>query len=174
MSVTDITSNSDGTVSFKFWSSPVEKDDYLLLETFDDNASMGGNDGYWKGQGSTKLSTSLEGREGIKQFAGSHCARFGTPSSPSSLTSPELEAVKDAVVTRLAGPWSGEGRLKFASSKRQFLDEVRVQKQETNAIGNIISDNNSLPDTNDGRYLGNDINALGHGMYVVGGKKVVK
>lgn len=73
---------------------------------------------------------------------------------------------------------SGKGRLKFASSKRQFLDEVRVQKQETNAIGNIISNTNSLPDTKvysiDGRYLGNDINALGHGMYVVGGKKVVK
>ena len=34
---------------------------------------------------------------------------------------------------------------------------------------------NTLKDTNiDGRYLGTDASALGKGIYVVGGKKIVK
>lgn len=218
-SITDITRNADGTVSFKFSSYPIERDDYLILETFDDNTSMGGNDGYWKGQGSTALSTDLEGWSGVRQYAGSHCARFGTPSTPGSLTSPEFDAADGAVLTCLAGSWSdeectmtvsfinsqtetetvlgtfslvgekwttcevgltfnGKGRLKFSSSSRQFLDEVKVTNPTATGIGKVVV--GSMPDADkrvysiDGRYLGTDINLMRRGLYVVDGKKVVK
>lgn len=218
-SLTDITLNDDLTVSFKFSATPAERNDYALFETFDDNNSQGGNDDMWTGQGSSKLLFDLTGWSGVKHYAGSHCARFGTPSTPGSLTSPEFEAEKDAVVTCLAAPWenekstmtisfissesgeetvlgtyhladegwiaceaklpvSGKGSLKFASSKRQFLDEVRVTGTSTSSVDNIIVDENHPADNRvfsiDGRYLGDDINALGRGFYIVGGKKVLK
>lgn len=218
-SLTDIVLNDDLSVSFNFSNSSDERNDYLLFETFDDNSSQGGNDGIWTGSGSSKLLYDLSGWEGVKQFAGFHCARFGTKSTPGSLTSPEFDAEKDAVLTCLVGPWAGEqstmtvsfissetgeeteidtfsiietewqscemklpvdgkGRLKFASSMRQFLDEVRVAKPSTSSVGNIIADESRDADCRvfsiDGRYLGDDINALGRGLYIVGGKKVCK
>lgn len=218
-SLTGITLNDDLSVSFKFSATAIERNDFLMLETFDDNAGQGGNDGLWTGSGSKALLTDNDGWSGVKQFAGSHCARFGTPSTPGELTSPEFDAVKDATLTCLAAPWDGEestmtvtfvnsataeetelgtfdlkgkawktcemqltttgkGRLKFASSKRQFLDEVKVSKPGATGIGSITTADNRNADTRvfsiDGRYIGNDINALGRGIYIVGGKKVVK
>lgn len=217
-SVSDITLNSDGTVSFKFYATPVERDAYLLLETFDDNSSMGGNDGYWTGQGGTALGTDLDGWTGVRHYAGAQCARFGTKSTPGSLTSPEFEAKEGAVLTCLAGPWSGEestmtvyfidsqtnqetvlgtvelaeekweecemtinasgkGRLMFASSMRQFLDEVRVSAPASSGIDNITVDRENSDKriySIDGRYLGDDLDRVGHGLYIVGGKKVLK
>lgn len=218
MSVTDIKKDTDGTISFRFHSTPVERDAYLLLETFDDNSSQGGNDGMWTGMGSSALLTDLEGWTGVKQYAGAQCARFGTKSTPGSLTSPEFVAEKGAVLSCLAGPWSGEkntmtvsfidsstgteteigtfditeekwrqcemtldvnskGRLKFASSMRQFLDEVRVSKPVTDGIGGVTV-NGKASDRRvysiDGRYLGDDIDSMGRGLYIVGGKKIVR
>lgn len=196
----------------------MERDAYLLLETFDDNSSQGGNDGMWTGMGGSALLTDLEGWTGVKQYAGAHCARFGTKSTPGSLTSPEFVAEKGAVLSCLAGPWSGEestmtvsfidsstgteteigtfditeekwrqcemtldmsgkGRLKFASSMRQFLDEVRVSKPVTDGIGGVTV-NGKASDRRvysiDGRYLGDDIDSMGHGIYIVGGKKIAR
>lgn len=218
MSVTDIKKDADGTISFRFHSTPVERDAYLLLETFDDNSSQGGNDGMWTGMGGSALLTDLEGWTGVKQYAGAQCARFGTKSTPGSLTSPEFVAEKGAVLSCLAGPWSGEestmtvsfidsstgteteigtfditeekwrqcemtldmsgkGRLKFASSMRQFLDEVRVSKPVTDGIGGVTV-NGKASDRRvysiDGRYLGDDIDSMGHGIYIVGGKKIAR
>lgn len=218
-SLTDITLNDDLTVSFKFSTTATERNDYLLFETFDDNNSQGGNDGMWTGSGSSKLLTDIAGWDGVKQFAGLQCARFGTPSTPGSLTSPEFEVEEDATLTCLAGSWAdeestmtvtfinsataeetvlgtfildeeawkkcelkfpvgGKGRLKFASSKRQFLDEVRVAKAGTTAIEEIFTSDRNKADTSvysiDGRYLGKDLNILDRGIYIVGGKKIVK
>lgn len=218
-SMTGITLNDDLTVSFKFSATATERNDYLLFETFDDNNSQGGNDGMWTGSGSSKLLTDIAGWDGVKQFAGLQCARFGTPSTPGSLTSPEFEVEEDAALTCLAGPWAdeesamtvtfinsataeetvlgtfildeetwkkcelkfpvgGKGRLKFASSKRQFLDEVRVAKAGTTAIEEIFTSDSRRADTRvysiDGRYLGKDLNILDRGIYIVGGKKIVK
>ena len=218
MSVSDIKLDADGTVSFVFSSTPVERDSYLLLETFDDNTSQGGNDGIWSGMGGTALATDLEGWTGVKQYAGAHCARFGTKSTPGSLTSPEFEAKKDAVLTCLAGPWSGEqstmtvtfvasrtgeetvlgqvdikeekwtecemklnvegkGRLTFASSMRQFLDEVRVSMPVTDGVESISADKRVRDGrvySIDGRYLGDDIDSMKPGLYIVDGRKVLK
>jgi len=218
-SLTDITLAADGTVSFGFTAKPVERDAFLLIETFDDNFSMGGNDNMWKGQGGEALATDNEGWEGVKQYAGAQCARFGTKSTPGSLVSPEFTAQQGAVLTCLAAPWSeeectmtvsfiesqsgletvlgtfdlvenrwktcemklnvsGAGKLKFASSSRQFLDEVRVSKPVTDGIGNIVSAKDKVSDKRvysiDGRYLGDDLSKMGRGLYIVGGRKVVK
>lgn len=217
-SVTDITLNDDGTVSFKFTATPVERENYLLLETFDDNSSQGGNDGIWSGLGGSALKSDIEGWTGVKHYAGAQCARFGTKSTPGSLTSPEFEAKEGAVLTCLVGPWSGEkstmtvyfvdsqtgtetelgkfdiveekwtecemtinvsgkGRLKFASSMRQFLDEVRVSVPVTDGIEDITGDQKASDKrvySIDGRYLGDDIDSMGRGLYIVGGKKILK
>lgn len=217
-SVSDITLNGDGTVSFKFHATSVERDAYLLVETFDDSSSAGGNDGYWTGQGGAALGTDLEGWTGVRHYAGAQCARFGTKSTPGSLTSPEFEVKEGAVLTCLAGPWSGEkstmtvyfvdsasgqetvlgtvdleeekweecemtinasgkGRLKFASSMRQFLDEVKVAAPASSVIDNITVGTETADKriySIDGRYLGDDLDRVGHGLYIVGGKKVLK
>ena len=59
----------------------MERDAYLLLETFDDNSSQGGNDGMWTGMGGSALLTDLEGWTGVKQYAGGmkaviHCYSY--------------------------------------------------------------------------------------------------
>ncbi len=213
----NITRDDDGDISFDFFDSPVERDAYVLLETFDDNDGEGGNDGLWQAWGGSTLKTDLEGWTGVKQFNGAQCARFGTKSTPGSVTSPEFEAEAGMTLSCLAGPWttekstmtvsfinsaddaetvlgtfdineqawkkcemtinvSGRGRLKFASSLRQYLDEVRVCRKETNGIHTAtrVRNNDTRVYSIDGRYLGDDISRLGHGLYIVGGKKVVK
>lgn len=72
---------------------------------------------------------------------------------------------------------SGDVRVTFIPSKRFFLDEVKV----VSASANAVLDTQRQPAvsvtriyTRDGRYAGSDINALGHGIYVVNGRKVVR
>lgn len=219
MSVAGMTRNSDGTVGFTFHPTPVERDAFVLLETFDDNNKDGGNDGSWTGMGGPALLTDLAGWTGVKQYAGYQCARFGTKSTPGSLTSPEFEVEQGSTLTCLAAPWDGEsctmtvsfissdndaetvlgtfaieenawkgyemkiavggkGKLKFASSMRQFLDEVRVSIPVTDGIDGVGEDKDTPADGRiysiDGRYLGRDLNVLGHGLYIMNGKKIVK
>lgn len=218
-SLSDITLNSDGTVSFNFFATPVERDGFLLLETFDECVGEGGNDGTWRAFGAKPFVADNADWSGVKHYGGAQCARFGTKSTPGSLTSPEFVAEEGSVVSCLAGPWedeqsvmtvsfissdteeetvlgtlditekkwekfeakmnvSGKGRLKIASSMRQYLDEVRVVKSEGTGIENVTDCKNANTDTRvytiDGRCVGNDINAVGSGLYIVGGKKVVK
>lgn len=72
---------------------------------------------------------------------------------------------------------SGKGRLKFASSMRQFLDEVKVAAPASSGIDNITVGTETADKriySIDGRYLGDDLDRVGHGLYIVGGKKVLK
>lgn len=69
-------------------------------------------------------------------------------------------------------------KLEFANGKkRTFLDEICVKIDETSDINIPIVDKDStLPCqiyTLDGRYVGNDINQISSGVYVVNGKKVI-
>lgn len=79
---------------------------------------------------------------------------------------------------RMNIPFKGKGRLKFESSTRQFLDEVRVTKSGSSGIINNDMDEIKYSDTRvysiDGRYLGDDIDNLENGIYIVGGNKIVK
>lgn len=58
---------------------------------------------------------------------------------------------------------------------RFFLDEVLVVDPNANAI-QTVSVNQKQPRiyTLDGRFVGSDVNALKHGLYIINGKKVVK
>lgn len=217
-SFTDIAVAEDGTLSFTFSATAKEREGFALLETFDDCSGMGGNDGYWFSQGGSPLASDNEGWTGVKHYAGSQCARFGTKSTPGSVTSPVFDVVKGSHLSCLAGQWEeeactmtvsfidsetaeetvlgtfefqtgmwlkceldldfdGRGQLKFASSMRQFLDEVKVTKSPATGIENLrpeMAGKAGKVYSVDGRYMGTDVNRLGHGLYIVNGKKVMK
>ncbi|UKK52397.1 M6 family metalloprotease domain-containing protein [Prevotella sp. E2-28] len=72
---------------------------------------------------------------------------------------------------------SGNIKLVFTPAKRFFLDEVIVKD---NTVQTGISTTPSVSAkqnriyTLDGRFVGSDVNALKHGLYIINGKKVVK
>ena len=74
---------------------------------------------------------------------------------------------------------TGNVKVTFAAETgRFFLDEVIVKEpEETTGIKDITNNlraNDNRIYTIDGRYAGNDFGLLRHGIYIVGGKKVVK
>ncbi len=72
---------------------------------------------------------------------------------------------------------TGDVKVTFAALKgRFFLDEVNIQDAATTAIKTMAtgSTNAGRIYTLDGRYVGNDFNALNHGLYIINGRKVVK
>ena len=60
-------------------------------------------------------------------------------------------------------------RLVLSTGKRFFLDEVRVVREDiiTSVNPSSITRRPSSIYTIDGRYVGTDKNALGHGLYIV-------
>ncbi len=60
-----------------------------------------------------------------------------------------------------------------------FLDEVKAFVPSTTAVKGITSDTTAKPVDKriyslDGRYIGTDMHALPRGIYIIGGKKIVK
>lgn len=74
---------------------------------------------------------------------------------------------------------NGEGytQLSFTTGGPFFIDELRVIDPNASGIINLqtpaAADGKRIYSI-DGRYLGNDFNALGKGLYIVNGKKIVK
>lgn len=74
----------------------------------------------------------------------------------------------------------GKGKVKLtftATSNRFFLDDMTACKNEASGISIIrpaVNAGSHRIYSIDGRYLGTDIDALGSGLYIVGGKKIVK
>ena len=72
----------------------------------------------------------------------------------------------------------GTGSLEFIAAKRFFIDDVRVYVPETDGIDKVKVGGMEKADNRvysiDGRYLGSNIDSLGHGIYIVNGKKYVK
>lgn len=67
--------------------------------------------------------------------------------------------------------------LSFESGGRLFLDEVKVVVPDATGITTVSTDSKAVRRgiyTLDGRYLGTNEAALGKGLYIVNGKKVVK
>ena len=92
--------------------------------------------------------------------------------SPSSVTMTK-GAFTDYTVTLTA---TGSVKVTFAAEKgRFFLDEVLVEGLST-AIRNIDAAGRQPGAiyTLDGRYVGTDLRQLGHGLYIVNGKKIAK
>ena len=74
---------------------------------------------------------------------------------------------------------SGSGSLTFVPAKRFFLDEVRVVAEGTSTgIEQATMTTGRIADhriyTLQGQYVGTDFSALPSGIYIVGGKKIVK
>ena len=65
----------------------------------------------------------------------------------------------------------------MASEKRFFLDDINAEQDAPTAIS-IITPQRAAESRRiysiDGRYLGTDFDRLEHGIYIVGGKKVIK
>lgn len=76
---------------------------------------------------------------------------------------------------------SGYGKVKVefrTSQKRLYLDEVLVMPADKSAISGVKAGDNGQTDrriyTLDGRFVGTDTSLLPKGIYIAGGKKIVK
>ena len=127
VSITNITQNADGTVSFNFApdnSGTVEGDntDYgnrgsgqsvkpdlegaLFYESFDQCQSSGGNDGEWKGPvASGTFSPDNEGWVAEKAYGADQCAKFGTSTTAGKATTPAIAVDGDVTLYFRAGAW---------------------------------------------------------------------
>ena len=72
---------------------------------------------------------------------------------------------------------NGDARIVFRPEKHFFLDEVIIKKNTSTGITGI----EMQPDVHvkaiysiDGRYVGTDMNSLKKGIYIIGGKKIVR
>lgn len=95
--------------------------------------------------------------------------------------------LSDASVTMVQGQWTdykvkltgtGTTKLTLRSNKRRFfLDEVAIVPDTQTGINEIDADGakaNQRIYTIDGRYVGKSIDGLRQGIYIIGGKKIVK
>lgn len=227
-SVTGITQNADGTVSFN-----VKKDDtggntgggddvdpseYLFYESFDGCSGSGGNDGQWSGSiASAKFNADNSGWTASYKYGADKCAKFGNSKNAGTVTTPPFTVNGETTFTFLAAPWDmdselldlsvsgnatispseltmqahtwtpftvtikGQGSVAvtFKPAKRMFLDEVKAFVPTTTDVKGITADTAVKPADNriyslDGRYVGTDKNALPHGIYIIGGRKIVR
>ena len=138
----NITENSNGDISFDFKIQTAESPDttakgkYLLHETFDQCNGTGGNSGGFNGTIASGLfSPDLDGWSASKAYGGDKCARFGTSSTPGTVTSPSFTAAADTMTLsfRAAG-WdaskdntallmsiNGNGKFVDSQSKEESL-----------------------------------------------------
>lgn len=129
ISITDITQNADGTISFKFApdDSGTEEGDNteygysqggttkpniegaLFYESFDLCDGKGGNDGAWSGQIATgQFSTDNDGWTSEKAYGAYQCAKFGTSSVNGSATTPAFAVNGTGILTFKAGAWNAK------------------------------------------------------------------
>ena len=126
--VLNITQNADGTMSFAYRSGKSSDsgesggeggegggnelpEGVVFLETFDQCAGTGGNDGLWSG--GVAASTFNPDNEGWtmpletpKWYGGDHCAKFGTSSVVGIVTTPAFTLNGEATLTFKAGAWN--------------------------------------------------------------------
>ena len=125
ISITDITQNPDGTISFKFapddsgsgeegdntvygYSKP-DIEGALFYESFDQCDGIGGNDGIWSGSIATgQFITDNEGWTSDKAYGAYQCAKFGTSSVSGSATTPSFAMNGTGVLTFKAGAWNAK------------------------------------------------------------------
>ena len=113
--ITNITKNSDGTITLTFNGSvtpdptPQPSGDYIFYESFNQCEGTGGNDNLWSG--SIATSTFVPDNDGWKayqdkMYGGDKCAKFGTSSAIGVATSPYFDLNGEATLTFKAGAWN--------------------------------------------------------------------
>lgn len=222
--VTNITRNSDNTISFDFADETDIKpeplpDGVIFRETFNKCSGTGGNDGVWTGNADFASGYFVPDNNGwtsAYKYGADKCARFGTNTQRGIATTPDIELNGTYELSFLAAPWTGEaakvtlnvaegtatlsetsfdivrgqwtpckatitgeGKVKIqlrANRARFFLDEIYVSDPNTTAIRQIEGETLKSRKiyTLDGRYVGDNIDMLGKGIYIVDGKKVIK
>lgn len=118
-SLTEITKNSDGTMSFVFENSNVIEGDYelpesyLFYESFDNCNGTGGNDAKFSGStvGKGKFTgyTDNEGWSSGSAHGALRCAMFGSSSVSGKVTTPELSINGECRLLFKAAPYTGDG-----------------------------------------------------------------
>ena len=127
ISITDITQNADGTISFKFapdnsgsgeegdntvyttkgTSNKPNVEGALLYESFDQCDGKGGNDNLWSGAVATgTFTTDNAGWSSDKAYGADECAKFGTTSINGSATTPTFAVDGTGKLTFRAGAWN--------------------------------------------------------------------
>lgn len=118
--ITEITQNSNGTVSFVFGATedvggddPVvpPTGDYLFYESFDKCNGTGGNDDLWSGT-STARGTFIADNEGWSANSKSgakECAKFGSSSWKGTATTPSFTVTGTCTLSFKAAPWGTDG-----------------------------------------------------------------
>lgn len=113
ISLSRITRNNDGYISFFFGDANNADSSILLSETFDKCVGTGANDNNWMtfkvGVGS--FVPDMEGWMGSYMMGAYHCARFGDKASTASVTSPEFTVDGEAVLEFRAAPYAKEGTM---------------------------------------------------------------
>ena len=139
ISITDITQNADGTISFKFApdnSGSGEEGDNtvysetsggntekpsvegaLFYESFDDCAGKGGNDDNWASSvASSDFIPDNDGWVCDAAYGGYQCARFGSSKKSGTVTTPSFTTSNSAVLTFNAAAWGSDGtKLKIST-----------------------------------------------------------
>ncbi len=126
ISITDITQNEDGTMSFHFApdnSGSGEEGDntdtgngggtvidlpegVLFYESFDQCDGTGGNDNSWSGTiANSEFTPDNDGWVSEKAYAAYKCAKFGTGSVAGSVTTPSFTVNGEADLSFYAGAW---------------------------------------------------------------------
>ena len=135
-------------------------------------------------------SFTLQGDTAVISFraAGWNGANDGT-SLAIIVNGTDAKLLDDGKLTMKKGEWTdyslrvkGSGRctITFEPSKRFFLDDVVVKREKYETSTGIKKVNVSVGKadravyTLDGKRVGDDLHALPHGIYIVGGKKIAK
>ena len=83
---------------------------YFFVETFDQCAGTGGNDGLWSGNiASSTFTPDNDGWSAPKAYGGSQCARFGTSSVVGTATTPTIAVDDTLTLTFIAAAWGSDG-----------------------------------------------------------------
>ena len=132
ISVTDITQNADGTISFSFAeAAPTPKPEGVLFyESFDQCDDKGGNDGLWSNTiANGAFITDNEGWIAEKGYGANQCARFGTNKAAGRATTPVFTVDGEATLTFMAGAWDtskdGTGMTIYTDEKNEFTADPR-------------------------------------------------
>ncbi|MCD8291339.1 MAG: M6 family metalloprotease domain-containing protein [Prevotella sp.] len=116
--LTNITKNSDGTISFYFENNNQNSSDfvapnsYIFYESFNSCDGAGGNDGVFTGSvgaGTFKGYTDNDGWSSISGHGAFQCAMFGSTTSTGTVTMPEVTCDGDCYLLFKAAPYTGDG-----------------------------------------------------------------